>query len=106
MINKLQNQPLSLKRKLIIGAVIVVSIVIVIPLWVLGLEKTLVKPRALSNNSKTNEEALEMLRQNVSETIQQFNELKSQIDSLKKSDANGNAPSEQLPSGPTLPVSN
>jgi len=86
--------------------VIVVSIVIVIPLWVLGLEKTLVKPRALSNNSKTNEEALEMLRQNVSETIQQFNELKSQIDSLKKSDANGNAPSEQLPSGPTLPVSN
>ncbi len=106
MINKLQNQPLSFKRKLALGGIIIASIIIVIPLWVLGLEKTLVKPRAVSNNSKTNEEALEMLRQNISETIQQFNELKSQIDSLKKNDADGNAPSEPLPSGPTLPISN
>lgn len=104
MIHKLQNQPLSIKRKLIIGIVIVASILVVIPLWVLGLEKTLSQPKEQSKDAKTSDEALELLRDNVSQAIEQFNQLKAQMDALKESAKELGEATGQLPAGPTLPI--
>lgn len=106
MIRKLQNQPLSIKRKVIIGVVIVASIAVVIPLWALGLEKTLSQPRQKSKDSKTNEEALELLRDNVSRAIDEFNQLKTQMDELNESAKEEvKEATADLPAGPTLPES-